>query len=161
VRRFVDLSAAAPARTQVAFPAGSPDEPPLEWFFAPGVMLDLTRAHDPAAISEEEVGRALHDIRHALQPLEIVLLRTGGAAAGACGLAATAARYLRDRGVRVTGADAMGEGESAPGVAPALPLVQIAPLRQLDALPPDGFEVSAFPVPAGGDARTARVVAIW
>jgi kynurenine formamidase len=138
------------------FSAGSPDEAPLEWFFAPGVVLDLTRAHDPAAITEEEVGRGLHDIRHALQPLEIVLLRTGD---DAFGLAATAARYLHDRGVRVIGGHA--EGRQAPGNDPGHPFVRMQPLRRLDALPPDGFEVTCFPVPAGGSAWSARVVALW
>src|SRR4051812_49806554 len=50
------------------------DELPLEWFHAPGVVLDFTHKADGEAITADEVEATLP---RELAPLDIVLIRTG------------------------------------------------------------------------------------
>ena len=45
------------------------DELPLEWFLAPGVVLDLSGKADGDAVTADEVQGALQASGHALQPL--------------------------------------------------------------------------------------------
>jgi kynurenine formamidase len=162
------------------------DELPLEWFHAPGVVLDMTAKADgdamTAAETEEELGRIGHELVHG----EIVLVRTGrdefyGQAdymARGPGVTAEATHWLYDRGVRVMGIDAWGWDaplhmqaaeaieRDAAGVFWAahqadLPYSQIERLVNLSVLPADGFTVSCFPLRiVGGSAAPARVVAI-
>ena len=159
------------------------DELPLEWFFAPGLVVDATDRADgqplSAADMEERVPR---------QPVDrdIVLVHTGRDAyiddpdyiARGPGVTAEATRWLFDRGVRVMGIDAWGWDEplhiqaerakrsSEPGVFWAahqcdLPYSQIERLVNLDKLPLQGFDVACFTLRlVGGSAAPARVVAI-
>ena len=167
-------------------PAQTIDELPLEWFHAPGVVLDFTAKADGDAVTPAQAEAALEAAGHDLQPLDIVLIRSGrdalygtpGYLTAGPGVTAEATRWLYDRGVRVMGIDAWGwdaplpmQAEEArrtgsPGVFWAahqvgLAYSQIERLTGLDALPPTGFMVSCFPLRVkGGSAGPARVVAI-
>jgi kynurenine formamidase len=162
------------------------DELPLEWFHAPGVVLDFAARDDGDAIDAPDVEAALARIGHTLAPLDIVLLRTGRDAfytepdymIRGPGATAAATRWLYDQGVRVMGIDAWGwdrplhlqaaevkeRGER--GIFWAahqadLPYSQIERLFNLGALPSSGFVVSCFPLRiVGASAAPARVVAI-
>jgi kynurenine formamidase len=162
------------------------DELPLEWFHAPGVVLDFAARADGEAIDAADVQAELERIGHALAPLEIVLVRTGRDAfydepdymIRGPGVTAAATRWLYEQGVRVMGIDAWGwdrplhlqaqeareRGER--GIFWAahqadLPYSQIERLFNLGVLPSDGFVVSCFPLRiVGGSAAPARVVAI-
>jgi kynurenine formamidase len=162
------------------------DELPLEWFHAPGVVLDFTERADGETIGTADVQRELERIGHALAPLDIVLVRTGREAFYAepdymirgPGVTAGATRWLFEQGVRVMGIDAWGwdrplnlQAQDAlergePGIFWAahqvdLPYSQIERLFNLGALPSTGFVVSCFPLRlVGGSAAPARVVAI-
>jgi kynurenine formamidase len=162
------------------------DELPLEWFHAPGVVLDFDGREDGDAIDVADVQRELERIGHALAPLEIVLVRTGRDAFYAepdymirgPGVTAGATRWLFEQGVRVMGIDAWGwdrplhlqaaeaRERGEPGIFWAahqadLPYSQIERLFNLAALPSDGFVVSCFPLRiVGASAAPARVVAM-
>ena len=162
------------------------DELPLEWFHAPGVVLDFTAKADGDAITTQEIQAELARVGHELAPLDIVLVRTGrDAAYGRLeyiglgpGVTAEATRWLHAQGVRVMGIDAWGwdrplwmQAEDAkaagePGIFWAahqvdLEYSQIERLVNLDQLPPTGFTVSCFPLRlVGGSAAPARVVAL-
>jgi kynurenine formamidase len=162
------------------------DELPLEWFHAPGVVLDFTAKADGDAITTEEIQTELDRAGHELAPLDIVLVRTGRDAAygrleymgQGPGVTAAATRWLHAQGVRVMGIDAWGwdrplwmQAEDAkaagePGIFWAahqldLEYSQIERLVNLDQLPPTGFTVSCFPLRlVGGSAAPARVVAL-
>jgi kynurenine formamidase len=167
-------------------PAQTIDELPLEWFFAPGVVLDFTAADDGAAIDTEQFQSELERVGHDLHKRDIVLVRTGRDGFLAApdymirgpGVTAAATRWLFERGVRVMGIDAWGwdaplnlQAQEAierdePGVFWAAhqadrPYCQIERLVNLGALPATGFEVACFPLKiVGGSAGPARVVAI-
>jgi kynurenine formamidase len=167
-------------------PAQTIDELPLEWFFAPGVVLDATAKADGDAVTVADVEAELERIGHRLEPLDVVLVRTGRDAfyaeldymARGPGVTAEATRWLFDRGVRVMGIDAWGWDRplhlqaadaierDEPGVFWAahqadLPYAQIERLAGLDALPATGFRVCCFPLRiVGASAAPARVVAV-
>jgi kynurenine formamidase len=167
-------------------PAKRIDELPLQWFHAPGVVLDFCAKADGDAITPEEVQDELARVGHELQPLDIVLVRTGRDAHYGTlqymgigpGVTPAATRWLHERGVRVMGIDAWGwdrplwmqaedaKRSSAPGIFWAahqmdLEYSQIERLCNLAALPPTGFTVSCFPLRiVGASAAPARVVAI-
>lgn len=163
------------------------DQMPLDWFYRPGVVLDLTGARVgavDAAYLENELAR----IGYTPRPLDIVLLNTGAARwAGTqryftdfVGLDASAVHLLLDLGVRVIGTDAFSldapftdiirryQESGDPRVLwPAhmagrkREFCQIERLANLDALPAFGFTVACFPVKiAGAGAGWARAVAI-
>ncbi len=167
-------------------PAKTIDELALEWFHAPGVVLDFTAKGDGDAVTAEEVEHELARIGHELAPLDIVLVRTGrdehygtlqyvGLGPG---VTPEATQWLYERGVRVMGIDAWGwdrplwmqaedaKREQRPGIFWAahqmdLEYAQIERLCNLAELPPTGFTVSCFPLRiAGASAAPARVVAI-
>ena len=152
-------------------PAQTIDQLPLEWFFAPGVVLDFTGRDDGDAVRAEELEPALARAGHELRERDIVLVRTD------CdrfyaepdymfrgpGVTAEATEWLFDRGVRVMGIDAWGWDRplnlqaaealerDEPGVFWAahqadLPYSQIERLFNLAALPPTGFTVACFPL---------------
>jgi kynurenine formamidase len=162
------------------------DELPLEWFHAPGVVLDFADREDGDAIDVADVQAELERIGHALAPLDIVLVRTDRDAfyaeldymARGPGVTADATRWLFEQGVRVMGIDAWGwdrplhlQAQEAnerreAGIFWAahqadLPYSQIERLANLAALPSTGFRVSCFPLRiVGASAAPARVVAI-
>lgn len=158
------------------------DELPLEWFHAPGVVIDATDRADGEALTAADVEDRLP---RQLARQDIVLVRTGrdefyGRAdymARGPGVTAEATRWMYERGVRVMGIDAWGwdvplhiqaqraleAGER--GIFWAahqadLAYSQIERLVNLGELPPEGFTVSCFPLRlVGGSAAPARVVA--
>ena len=164
-------------------PAQTIDQLPLEWFYAPGVVIDATDRDDGEELSAADVQDRLP---RALEPLDIVLVRTGrdefygqlDYMGRGPGVGAEATRWLFDQGVRVMGIDAWGwdaplymQAEKAresgeQGVFWAahqvdLPYSQIERLCNLAALPPEGFQVACFPLRIeGASAAPARVVAI-
>jgi kynurenine formamidase len=164
-------------------PARTIDQLPLEWFYAPGVVIDATDRGDGEALSAADLrGRLPRDLR----PLDIVLVYTGidrfyeelDYIARGPGVSAEATRWLHDQGVRVMGIDAWGwdaplhmqaERAKASGEAGVfweahqvdLDYSQIERLCNLGALPAEGFRVACFPLRIeGGSAAPARVVAI-
>ena len=158
------------------------DELPLEWFHAPGVVIDATDRDDGEALTAADVEERLP---RALEELDIVLVRSGrdefyGQAdymARGPGVTGEATKWMHERGVRVMGIDAWGwdvplhmqaqqaieSGEK--GVFWAshqadLAYSQIERLVNLGSLPTHGFTVSCFPLRlVGGSAAPARVVA--
>jgi kynurenine formamidase len=167
-------------------PAKTIDQIPLEWFHAPGVMLDFATRDEGDAVKAADLEPALRAANHELSPGDIVLIHTGRDAyydqddypARGPGVTAAATHWLYDRGVRVMGIDAWGwdrplhiEAEEAkqmgqPGIFWAahqadLEYCQIERLANLAELPSTGFTVACFPLKlVGGSAAPARVVAI-
>ena len=167
-------------------PAKTIDELPLEWFHAPGVVLDFSAKADGDAVDVGEVRQELERAGHDLRPLDIVLVRTDRDASYGTpqyigqgpGVTADATRWLYDRGVRVMGIDAWGwdrplwmqaddaKREQRPGIFWAahqldLPYAQIERLCNLAELPPTGFTLTCLPLRiAGASAAPSRVVAI-
>jgi kynurenine formamidase len=162
------------------------DELPLDWFLAPGVVLDMTAKADGERIEVPDLEAALERAGHALDERDIVLVRTGCDAVIddlsylAVGPRVTreATTWLFERGVRVMGIDAWGwdgplhlQAQEAlerdePGLFWAahqadLPYAQIERLVGLGELPATGFQVACFPLRVvGASAAPARVVAI-
>src|SRR5689334_14579249 len=58
-------------------PARRIDEVPLEWCFAPGVVLDVRHKAAGEVITVADLEAALGRIAYRLRPLDIVLLHTG------------------------------------------------------------------------------------
>jgi kynurenine formamidase len=164
-------------------PAQSIDQLPLEWFYAPGVVIDATDREDGESLSAADVEERLP---RALEDLDIVLVRTGRDAfydqpdyiARGPGVSAEATRWLYEQGVRVMGIDAWGwdeplhlqaeraKAEGRPGIFWAahqvdLAYSQIERLFNLGALPDEAFQVACFPLRIeGASAAPARVVGI-
>jgi kynurenine formamidase len=162
------------------------DELPLDWFLAPGVVLDMTAKADGERIEVADFEAQLERAAHSLRERDIVLVRTGRDTAIdelsylAVGPRVTreATVWLFERGVRVMGIDAWGwdgplhlQAQEAlerdePGLFWAahqadLPYAQIERLRGLGELPATGFQVACFPLRLmGASAAPARVVAI-
>ncbi|HEX3803891.1 MAG TPA: cyclase family protein [Solirubrobacteraceae bacterium] len=167
-------------------PSETIDELPLEWFFAPGVVVDATGRDDGDAVTLEQMQAGIDAAGHALQPLDIVLVHTGtdrhyGARDymhHGPGVSPEATVWLWEQGVRVMGIDAWGwdaplqiqadaaRESKAMGVVWAahqvdLPYSQIERLTNLGALPRTGFTVACFPLKIQrASAAPARVVAI-
>ncbi len=169
-------------------PARTIDQMPLDWFYGPGVVLDLRHLESRHAATVVDVQAALDKIGHTLRPNEIVLIQTGNDRligspeyfSSGPGMSAEATRWLLDQGVRLTGIDAWGW--DAPLVEQARIVKQtkqrdlfwsahfvgvdkeychMERLANLDKLPPTGFTICAFPLKVkGGSAGPARVVAL-
>src|SRR5262249_40314775 len=58
-------------------PARTIDQVPLEWCFAPGVVLDFRHKAAGEFITVDDLETALQRIDYLLRPLDIVLLQTG------------------------------------------------------------------------------------
>ena len=171
---YAPLSEGRPARTI--------DQVPLEWCFAPGVVLDMRHKKAGDFITPEDLGNALTRIGHALQPRDIVLLQTGADKRidssdyfAQPGLGREGTLWLVEQGVKVIGIDAYTlDRPFASMVAdyqrtgderfiwPAhfagitREYCQIEKLANLDALPrPNGFYVSCLPV------KIERASAAW
>jgi kynurenine formamidase len=164
------------------------DEVPLEWCFQPGLKLDFRERPDGYVITAADVEAELARIGHRLKPLEIVVVNTragsryghGDYVAAGCGMGREATLYLLERGVRLTGTDAWSwdapfvhtkEKFSESGDASLIweghkagrdiGYCHLEKLHNLEALPPDGFTVSCFPVKIrGASAGWTRAVAI-
>lgn len=169
-------------------PAPTIDQGPLEYFLQPGVKLDFRHLPDGYVATAGDVEAELKRIGHELRPLDIVLVNTSaGAAFGqpdfvdrGCGMGEAATLYLTERGVKVVGTDAWSwdapfshtarrwaekrdpkmiwEGHKAGRFRE---YYQIEKLTNLEALPPNGFTLSCFPVKIeGASAGWIRAVAI-
>ena len=164
-------------------PAQTIDQLPLDWFFAPGVVIEATDREDGEVLSTADVQERLP---RDLAERDIVLVHTGRDAfydeldyvGRGPGVSAEATVWLYEQGVRVMGIDAWGwdaplfmQAERAKesgekGVFWAshqvdLPYSQMERLFNLGALPPEGFQVACFPLRiVGASAAPARVVAI-
>jgi kynurenine formamidase len=167
-------------------PAQRIDELPLEWFLSRGVVVDAADKADGDPVTADEVEAELVRIGHTLEPLDIVLVRTGrdeflsepDYMVRGPGVSAEATRSLFERGVRVMGIDAWGwdaplymqaqravEADQAGIFWEAhqldLPYSQIERLCNLGELPATGFQVACFPLRiVGASAAPARVVGI-
>lgn len=164
------------------------DEVPLDWFFRPGVKLDLRHLPNGHLVTPADLDEALAAIGHELQPLDIVLVRTVASDAygrddyidTGIGFGREATLHLTSKGVRVVGTDAWGwdlpvsigrrlfeetgdpttvwEGHKA---GAEVGYCQIEKLQNLDALPATGFTVACFPAKVrGASAGWTRAVAL-
>jgi kynurenine formamidase len=166
-------------------PAETIDELPLDWFFGPGVVLDMTAKEEGERIDVADVEAELERIGHELGERDIVLVHSGrdrfvdepGYIALGPSVTAAATLWLYERGVRVMGIDAWGwdgplhlQAQEAlerdePGIFWAahqadIPYSQIERLVNLGALPATGFDIACFPLKiVGASAAPARVVA--
>ncbi|HVS12861.1 MAG TPA: cyclase family protein [Thermoanaerobaculia bacterium] len=167
-------------------PARTIDQLPLDWFLAPGVVLDMRHKPEGEAVTVADVEQALEGAGHELCPRDIVLVHTGydrfafepDYMTRGCGVSAEATLWLHLRGVRVMGIDAWGwdrplqlqarealeRGETGVFWAAhqaGIEYSQIERLTNLGALPPTGFTVVCFPLRVeGGSGAPARVVAM-
>lgn len=169
-------------------PARRIDEVPLEWCFAPGVVLDFREKAAGKFITVDDLIAALDRIEYALKPLDIVLLQTGAdkrmnsaAYFQQPGLGREGVLWLVEQGVRVIGIDAYtldrpfanmvadfqrtGDGKfiwPAHFAGITREYCQIEKLANLDLLPrPHGFWLSCLPVKIqGASAAWCRAVAL-
>jgi kynurenine formamidase len=169
-------------------PARRIDEVPLEWCFAPGVVLDMRHKAAGDFITPADLEAALARIGHELRPLDIVLLQTGAdkrlntpAYFEQPGLGREGVLWLVERGVKVIGIDAYtldrpfasmvadyhrtGDGRfiwPAHFAGITKEYCQIEKLANLEQLPrPHGFFVSCLPVKVkGASAGWCRAVAL-
>jgi kynurenine formamidase len=154
-------------------PARTIDEVPLEWCFAPGVVLDMRHKTAGEFITVDDLQASLDAIGYALKPLDIVLLQTGADRRMGTpdyfaqpGLGREGTLFLVEQGVRVIGIDAYtldrpfasmqadfqrtGDGRyiwPAHFAGLTREYCQIEKLANLDRLPrPHGFYLSCLPV---------------
>jgi len=161
--------------------AQSIDELPLDWFYRPGVVLDMTAKADGDAVTAAEVEAELERIGYELKERDIVLIHSGAGAYNTeeryktdhCGMTAEATRWLIERGVRMMGIDAitfdppvwaMFEREQfweAHRVMWEEDYWHLENLTNLDQLPPYGFKLSVLPIKwVGTTGAPVRAVAI-
>jgi len=164
------------------------DEVPLDWCMGPGVKLDFRHFDDGYVATAADVEAELARIGHTLAPMEIVVVNTAaGAAYGSdayvdsgCGMGREATLYLLERGVRVTGTDAWSwdapfsrtaekwDESRDPGLiweghkaGREIGYCHLEKLHNLEALPPDGFQIICLPVKIkGASAGWTRAVAV-
>jgi kynurenine formamidase len=169
-------------------PARRIDEVPLEWCFAPGVVLDVRHKAPGDFITPEDLQAVLTRIDYRLKPLDIVLLHTGADRRlhskdyfAQPGLGREGVLWLVEQGVKVIGIDAYtldrpfasmvadyrrtGDGRfiwPAHFAGVEREYCQIEKLANLDQLPrPHGFWVSCLPVKIkGASAGWCRAVAL-
>lgn len=169
-------------------PARTIDQVPLEWCFAPGVVLDMRQKAAGDVITVDDLASALARINYTLQPRDIVLLQTDAdkrlgspAYYAQPGLGREGVLWLVEQGVRVIGIDAYtldrpfaamvadyrrtGDGRHiwpAHFAGITREYCQIEKLANLDLLPqPHGFWLSCLPVKIqGASAGWCRAVAL-
>ena len=169
-------------------PARCIDELPLDWFFRPGVVLDVRDKANGEVVSVADLKQALARIEYTLSPYDIVLLQTDADKRidspryfEQPGLGREGVLWLVEQGVRVIGIDAYtldrpfasmvadyrasGDGRHiwpAHFAGISREYCQIEKLANLDQLPqPHGFLLSCFPVKIrGASAGWCRAVAL-
>lgn len=173
--------------TSGGLPAKRIDEVPLEWCFAPGVVLDMRHKAAGDEITVDDLRTALERIAYQLKPLDIVLLQTGADKRIETreyfrqpGLGRDGTLWLTEQGVKVIGIDAYtldrpftdmvadyrrtGDGRHiwpAHFAGISNEYCQIEKLANLDQLPPHGFYVSCLPVKIkAASAGWCRAVAL-
>lgn len=99
--------------TSAGQPARTIDQVPLEWCFAPGVVIDVRHKKAGELITVEDLQAILNDMQYELKPRDIVLLQTGADARLESpeyfqqpGLGRESTLWLVEQGVRVIGIDA-------------------------------------------------------
>lgn len=154
-------------------PAMTITECPLDWFFGPGIVLDLTHVKDGEAATVEDIEQALKKIDHTLSPGEIVCLRfdsdekfgTAEYWTQFPGMSPEATMYLINQGIKVMGTDSIGwdipfdcckekfaETKDKSVIWEAhragkdTPYCHIEKLANLKNAPSKGFFISCFPV---------------
>jgi kynurenine formamidase len=176
------------APTSEGKPARTIDQVPLEWCFAPGVVIDVRHKAAGEEITVADLQAALDRIGYQLRPLDIVLLHTGADKRlgspdyfAQPGLGREGVLWLVEQGVKVIGIDAYtldrpfanmvadyrrtGDGRfiwPAHFAGIEREYCQIEKLANLDRLPrPHGFWVSCLPVKIqGASAGWCRAVAL-
>jgi kynurenine formamidase len=176
------------APTSEGRPARRIDEVPLEWCFAPGVVLDMRHKAPGEFITPDDLRAALDRIGYCLRRFDIVLLQTGAdkrlgspAYFEQPGLGRESVLWLAEQGVKVIGIDAYtldrpfasmiadyrrsGDGRyiwPAHFAGITKEYCQIEKLANLDLIPrPYGFHVSCLPVKIkGASAGWCRAVAL-
>ncbi len=169
-------------------PARTIDQVPLEWCFAPGVVLDMRHKSAGELITIADLRAALDRIGYSLRPRDIVLLQTGADYRlhspeyfAQPGLGREGTLWLVEQGVKVIGIDAYtldrpfanmvadfqrtGDGRHiwpAHFAGITQEYCQIEKLAHLDQIPrPFGFYVSCLPVKIqGASAGWCRAVAL-
>lgn len=169
-------------------PAKKIDEIPLDWCFAPGVVLDMRHKEAGEEISVDDLITALDAINYQLKPKDIVLLQTDADKRidspeyfRQPGLGRDGTLWLVEQGVKVIGIDAYtidrpfadmvgdfkrtGDGRHiwpAHFAGITKEYCQIEKLANLDRIPrPFGFYVSCLPVKIkAASAGWCRAVAI-
>jgi kynurenine formamidase len=169
-------------------PARTIDQVPLEWCFAPGVVVDVRDVPAGAEITVQHLQSSLAKIEYELQPGDIVLLQTDADKRinspeyfRQPGLGRDGTLWLVEQGVKVIGIDAYtidrpftdmvgdfkrtGDGRHiwpAHFAGITREYCQIEKLANLDKIPtPHGFFVSCLPVKiTGASAGWCRAVAI-
>jgi kynurenine formamidase len=169
-------------------PARTIDEVPLEWCFAPGVVLDVRHKGAGEEITVADLEAALERIDYRLEPRDIVLLETGADKRldsrdyfAQPGLGREGVLWLVEAGVKVIGIDAYtldrpfasmvadyqrtGDGRHiwpAHFAGITREYCQIEKLANLDQLPrPHGFYLSCLPIRiAAASAAWCRAVAL-
>jgi kynurenine formamidase len=164
------------------------DEVPLEWCFAPGVVLDMRHKAAGDFIEVADLEEGLRRIDYRLRPFDIVLLQTGADKRldspdyfAHPGLGREGVLWLVEQGVKVIGTDAYtldrpfgsmvadyrrtGDGRyiwPAHFAGLTREYCQIEKLANLDQIPrPHGFHVSCLPVKIqGASAGWCRAVAL-
>jgi kynurenine formamidase len=154
-------------------PARTIDEVPLEWCFAPGVVIDIRHKEAEALVTIDDLEQALARIDYRLKPRDIVLLQTGADKRLGTpeyfdqpGLGRESTLWLVEQGVRVIGIDAytldrpfasmiadFRRTHDGRCIWPAhfagitREYCQIEKLANLDQIPrPHGFYISCLPV---------------
>jgi cyclase len=163
------------------------DEMPLDWFFRPAFVLDLTEA-GTGAVDASYVEKELARLEYTPAPYDIALLNTGADRRTGTpeyftdytGLDGDAVHLLLDLGVRVIGTDAFSldapfghiigryrETGDRSKLWPAhfvgreREYCQVERLANLSALPRHGFRVACFPVRiVGAGAGWTRAVGL-
>ncbi len=169
-------------------PAKTIDQIPLEWGIAPGIVIDMKHKPEGEAITVEEIKTYLEKNKLKLEPMMIVLIKTGRDQfmgtkkfpEMGTGMSAKATEWLIDQGIKVMGIDQWGwdvpfqylvdeakktnnsdlfwEGHL---VGQHKEYCHIEQLTNLDSLPISGFTVIVLPLKIiGGSAAPARVVAV-
>jgi kynurenine formamidase len=169
-------------------PARRIDEVPLEWCFAPGVVLDVRAKAPGDFITVDDLQNALRHVDYRLRPRDAVLLHTGADRRlgtpeyfAQPGLGREGVLWLVEQGVRVIGIDAYtldrpfasmaadyrktGDGRvvwPAHFAGLTREYCQVEKLAQLDRIGrPHGFWFSCLPVKVkGGSAGWCRAVAL-
>jgi len=169
-------------------PARTIDQVPLEWCFAPGVVLDVRYKAAGEIITVDDLKAILHCIGYQFRPFDIVLLHTGADKRlgspdyfAQPGLGREVVLWLVEQGMKVIGIDAYtldrpfkdmvadfkrtGDGRHiwpAHFAGLTREYCQIEKLANLDQIPrPHEFYVSCLPVKIqGASAGWCRAVAV-
>ena len=160
---------------------------PLDWFFADGVILDLTHKQPGEKITVEDLEAALTAIDYTLKPLDIVMIMNGRDKYLGSeeyfeqpGMTRESTLWLVEQGIKVIGVDMYGFDRKFGDMAEDFKRTgdgsgiweahfagleqeycQIEKLVNLAAVPrPHGFKVACFPIKVeGGSGGWSRVVA--